>query len=187
MRCRDELLACGGLLDDRMGGPGFRLQGLDDPSDYSELQGPPGTLTAIYRRGIYAIVKRTACDPLLTTFDAPDGTSSCPLRLRTDTPLQALSLLNDPLFVSSAQKLAGRVGNSSGETPAQIRELFLTCTAREPRPSELKTLADLFEAHAATNMSVSPSRPRVRPDPLRRQPRRALHRLPPGTWWRGPF
>ncbi len=143
---RDTVLACSGLLDKRIGGPGFCASPSPDdaPADWEPhlaLQAPDD----IYRRGMYAITKRTDPDPLLNSLDAPDGMASCPLRRRTNTPIQSLTLLNDPVFVAATRALAKAADQAaSADVRQSISMLFARCTSREPTSAELSTLSELF-------------------------------------------
>ena len=143
---RDTVLACSGLLDGRIGGPGFCVAPSPDdtPEDWEPHLAPqaPGD---IYRRGMYAITKRTDPDPMLNALDAPDGTASCPMRRRTNTPIQSLTLLNDPVFVAATRALAKPADHvAPADYGPWISSLFARCTSREPTAAERKTLAELF-------------------------------------------
>ena len=114
---RDQALALSGLLVERLGGPSVKPY--QPPGLWSELgdasyvqdQGP-----ALYRRGLYTFWKRTVAPPSLAAFDAP-GRETCTVReSRTNTPLQALVMMNDPTFVEAAQALAMRVMHEGGKT-----------------------------------------------------------------------
>ena len=143
---RDAILATSGLLDLRIGGPGFSVNiSPDDAYEDWEPQLPPQDPWVIYRRGLYVIAKRTDPDPLLTALDAPDGTASCPIRRRTDTPIQSLTLLNDPIFAAAARALAKP---AECEAPLgvsrRVSSMFVRCVSREPTAEEQQTLSDLF-------------------------------------------
>ncbi len=143
---RDTILACSGLLNQRIGGPGFcvNLSSDDLPADW-EPQLPPQDAWDIYRRGLYVIAKRTDPDPLLTALDAPDGAASCPIRRRTDTPIQSLTLLNDPIFAAAARALAQSAErNAPLDESRRIMSMFVRSVSREPTATEKKTLLDLF-------------------------------------------
>ena len=107
---RDEALASSGLLVRTIGGPSVRPP---QPTGISELTyaGSARWVESVgpdrYRRGIYTWFQRTSPYPMLTTFDAPDANLCCVRRDRTNTPLQALTLLNDTVFVECARRWAG--------------------------------------------------------------------------------
>ncbi len=154
---RDLALAVSGLLSDRVGGPSVRPP---QPPGISELtyagsakwvdsQGPDR-----YRRGMYTWFQRTSPYPMLLTFDAPDGNVCVVRRERSSTPLQALTLLNDPVFVECARALGRRLESTAGPTPARIEMAFQIVLNRAPEPEETAELAALrqrferhFEAH----------------------------------------
>ena len=75
--------------------------------------------------------------PELMTFDAPDSNTSCVRRERSNTPLQALTLLNDPVFFECAQQLGRRIAGEAVGTDERIRRVFQVCLARDPEPAEL--------------------------------------------------
>ena len=96
-----------------------------------------------YRRGLYTFFWRATPFPFLTTFDAPGGEQTCTRRLRSNTPLQALTLLNDPALVEIARRLPGRIyrerpdgriAEPRSSTPSSL------CLGREPTDSELAAL-----------------------------------------------
>lgn len=143
---RDTVLACSGLLDTRIGGPGFcvALSPDDAPEDWDPNKAPQAPLD-IYRRGMYVIAKRTDPDAMLSALDAPDGTVSCPLRRRTNTPIQSLAFLNDPVFVDASRAMAKPADHvAPGDYDAWISSLFARCTSREPTAAEQNTLTELF-------------------------------------------
>jgi hypothetical protein len=145
---RDLTLAVAGLLDQSMGGPGvrpavpeslksfaYRFQWLEDP--------PP----AAYRRGLYIFFQRNMIYPMLRTFDRSDTNLSCVRRERSTSPLQALTLLNDPLFVEAFRSLGLRLLRVPKQTVGErIDDLFLACLGRRPSPEERRVVADLFES-----------------------------------------
>jgi hypothetical protein len=98
-----------------------------------------------YRRGIYTRIRRNAPYPSMTTFDAPERTSCTIRRLRTNTPLQALVTLNDPVYVEAAQALARRIAAQPGDTKARVVYGFRSVLTRPPSEKELTRLSDLFE------------------------------------------
>ncbi|MEY3173430.1 MAG: hypothetical protein RLZZ436_1344 [Planctomycetota bacterium] len=139
---RDQALAASGLLVERLGGPSvvpYQPAGL-----WKELSGTDfvqGHGEDLYRRSLYTYWKRTAAPPSMMTFDA-SGRELCFVReTRTNTPLQALTLLNEVTFVEAARVLAQTVLRESGLDPEQrIRLIFLRVLGRTPRPQELPVL-----------------------------------------------
>ncbi len=145
---RDIALEAGGLLSPKIGGPSvfpYQPDGIwtqiysDDHWDVSKGGDK-------YRRGIYTFWRRTSPYPAFVSFDAPSRELICPRRQRSDTPLQALTTLNDPSFVEAAQALARRVMKAStGNIGADAVYAFRLCVARSPRPKETKRLVALYE------------------------------------------
>lgn len=144
---RDQALAVGGLLAEKIGGPSVRPympEGIwDEVNVYGNLrnyQHDKGE--GLYRRSLYTIWKRTSAPPTLTLFDVP-GREMCRVRRsRTNTPLQALALMNEVTFVEAARALAQRMILEGGRTPEQrIDWAFRTVVARPPMPQELKLLS----------------------------------------------
>jgi hypothetical protein len=139
---RDQALAASGLLVERLGGPSARpyqpgelWRELAD-TDYQRDSGE-----GLYRRGLYTFWKRTVAPPAMVTFDA-GGREACTVReTRTNTPLQALNLLNDVTFVEASRVLAQRVLRQAGPSAEERLTLaFRLVVARRPRPEELKVL-----------------------------------------------
>ena len=150
---RDSTLAVGGLLDTRVGGrsvrppqpEGARRMGSSGDDDWVTSEGRDR-----YRRGLYIQYQRMSPYPLLGAFDMPDTYESACRRGRTNTPLQALNLLNDPVFLEAAQALAVRVVTEFEESlPERLAKVFRLCFAREPGPSEIDTLQSSWARHRA--------------------------------------
>lgn len=150
---RDLYLAASGLLNPAIGGPSIRPQ---LPADIAALgyansvKWQESTGGEQYRRGLYIFFQRTVPYPMLMTFDAPDSNTSCARRERSNTPLQALTLLNDPVFFECAQALGKRVardvaGGASEAAEARIRRAFEVCLSRAPSDAELARLRQLYE------------------------------------------
>lgn len=143
---RDQALAIGGLLVSKIGGPSVRPympEGVwDETSKYGDLRGyKPDTGDALYRRSFYTIWKRTAAPPTMLLFDAPTREICTVKRSRTNTPLQALSLLNEVTFVEAARGLAQQMMQQGGRTPEQrITYGFKRATGRDIEPAALKQL-----------------------------------------------
>ena len=145
---RDLHLAVSGLLNDDIGGPSFRpflpsdIKKLGSAGAFSwtDTEGPEK-----YRRGLYIYAQRTVPYPTSMTFDQADSSQSCPRRERSNTPLQALTLLNHGVFVESGNALAALLMQRTN-APAQerIRWAFNGCLARNPTRPELRRLERLF-------------------------------------------
>jgi hypothetical protein len=143
---RDNALAISGLLFTRIGGPSIRpyqpaglweeLAGGAGEGPYVQEKGPP-----LYGRSLYVYRKRTVPHPALATFDAPSREICQVKRARTNTPLQALELLNDVTFVEAARELAQRTLEHGGSSPEErITFAFRRALARMPTPKELNVL-----------------------------------------------
>lgn len=142
---RDIALAASGLLNEKLGGPPVYPPAPDflflPPSSYGpkvwrEEKGPDR-----YRRAIYTFRFRSVPYPVLTTFDAPNGEFACVRRARSNTPLQALATLNEPLFVEAARSLALQTLQQEGDSTIQrLYFAFRRCTGRLPDAEESATL-----------------------------------------------
>jgi hypothetical protein len=99
-----------------------------------------------FRRGLYTFSKRTAPFAMFTTFDAPSGEACVARREVSNTPLQALTLLNDAAFVEAAQALGRQVAAASGSTEGKARELLRRCLVRVPNADEVRLVAGFYEA-----------------------------------------
>jgi hypothetical protein len=96
----------------------------------------------LYRRSLYTIWKRTAAPPNMTLFDMPSRETCRVRRARTDTPLQALDMLNDVTYVEASRALAIRMLREGGQTPeSRLRFAFQVVVTREPTPQELQILS----------------------------------------------
>ncbi len=146
---RDIALSAAGLLNEEVGGPsvyppipdGVLSLGYGSPMKWENKDKAEG-----YRRALYTFEKRSVPYPSLQVFDAPTGESSCPRRTRSNTPLQALTTLNDPVFFEAAQAMALRVWKNGGASePAKIDYAFRLCTGRKPRAEEAATVAALLD------------------------------------------
>lgn len=137
---RDIALASSGMIHRPVGGPSIYPPIPDGVLNLTFGGGgdwPETTGADRYRRGLYVYWKRTAPFPGLTVFDAPAGDVACVRRTRSNTPLQALTLLNDQVFLEAAQGLARRVLQEAGpDDAARLRYLYMRSVARPPRPEE---------------------------------------------------
>ncbi len=143
---RDQALAVSGLLSPKLFGPPVYPPQPDGiwQMVYSGDQWTTSTGEDRYRRSLYTFWRRTSPYPSMTTFDAGSREVCLPRRIRTNTPLQALVTLNDPVYVEAAQALARRMIAEGGPLAADraARGLRL-CLAREPTPAEIDILLDL--------------------------------------------
>ena len=130
---RDVALATSGLLNPVIGGKSIRPpQPAGVVGKWKESEGAER-----YRRGLYILFQRRYPYPELVTFDAPDSLNSCPRRDRSTTPLQALTLLNDPVFFEASQALAVRLlQEKAGGEEERIEHAYRLCLGRAPRPEE---------------------------------------------------
>ncbi|WP_395716800.1 PSD1 and planctomycete cytochrome C domain-containing protein [Prosthecobacter sp.] len=152
---RDSALSVSGLLKPTIGGPSFRPPLPEDVFDVgrsSNWQASPGD--EIYRRSLYIITLRSVLYPTLTTFDAPDAADACVRRERSNTPLQALTMMNDGVFVEAAQALALR---ALREGPNHLEKLFRIVLNREPRPEELFRLQTFHDEQKARVIKSGPT------------------------------
>ena len=152
---RDSALAVSGLLKPTIGGPSFRPPLPEDVFDVgrsSNWQASPGD--EIYRRSLYIITLRSVLYPTLTTFDAPDAADACVRRERSNTPLQALTMMNDGVFVEAAQALALR---AMRESPNPLEKLFRLVLNRSPRPEELTRLQTFHAEQKARVIKSGPT------------------------------
>ncbi len=143
---RDNALAVSGLLVDQFGGPPVRPyqpEGIwDEINVYGNLRNYKHDKdTGLYRRSLYTIWKRTSAPPNMLIFDMPGREMCAVRRSRTNTPLQALSLLNEVTYVEASRSLAERMLTEGGQSASdRVRFAFRLATAREPTQAELKTL-----------------------------------------------
>lgn len=146
---RDSLLAASGLLSSKMGGPPVyppQPEGLwKEISSVGDPNYPTSRAADRYRRGIYTILRRGAPYPSFTTFDAPPRATCNAMRARTNSPLQALTLLNDPAYVEIATALAKRVMDMTAASDQdRLIYAFRRCVTRRPSEVELQGLDDLL-------------------------------------------
>jgi hypothetical protein len=145
---RDIALAAAGLLNRKIGGPSVfppLPAGVMDLA-YAGFKWENATGEDRYRRGMYTFWKRSVPYPAMTAFDQPNGEFSCTRRVSSNTPLQALTTLNDVTFMEAAQALALRVWREGGaDDRARMIYAFRLCTARTPDEFELKKLLELLD------------------------------------------
>ncbi len=149
---RDVALAASGLLAPQLGGPPVFPPQPDGVMNLGQVKRAwvPSKGPDRHRRGLYTHFWRATPHPALAVFDAADGFSACTRRLRSNTPLQALTLLNDQQFFEFAGALAKRVQAEGGaDVAAQVDYAFRLCVARPPTPKERDRLVALFHEQLA--------------------------------------
>jgi hypothetical protein len=142
---RDIALAASGLLDLKVGGPSVYPPAPEflfvPPASYSPKPWKESTGEDRYRRAIYTFRYRSVPYPMLQIFDAPNGDSSCVRRARSNTPLQALTTLNEPLFLETARALAAHALVEGGKTDERrLSYVFRHCLSRNPSSEEVSEL-----------------------------------------------
>lgn len=144
---RDLYLTASGLLNRRIGGPSVRPPlppGVAELGYAGSVRWPESTGADKYRRGLYIFFQRTVPYPMLMSFDAPDSNNACVRRERSNTPLQALTLLNDPVFFECAQALGRRaMTEQTASSEERVKHLFRTCLGRIPSDAEASRLWQL--------------------------------------------
>ena len=148
---RDTALQLSRLLVPEIGGPSVRPY--QPKGYYSNLNFPKRTYVhdtgeSQYRRGLYTHWQRTFLHPSLMAFDAPSRQECTAERPTSNTPMQALTLLNDPTYVEAARVFASRIINEGGETPTErINWAYQWALSRLPQPKELELMNALYEKH----------------------------------------
>lgn len=149
---RDRALSAAGLLSEKMYGPSVmppQPEGLWQ-SVYNADAWVPSAGGDRYRRAVYTFVKRTTPYPSAVTFDAPSRELCTPRRVRSNTPLQALITMNDPVFIDAAHGLARRAllvqtKFNGAFSAAALRRAFYLALLRDPSQQELQTLSNLYQ------------------------------------------
>ena len=186
---RDQALAISGLLDPRIGGASVspyqpvgiweELASRQDGYQWTAQSYKQSTGADLYRRTMYTFWKRTAPPPTLATFDAPDRETCTVRRARTNTPLQALILLNDPTYVEASRKFAERILQEGGTSlDDRLTFAFRHVVARQPSPRERTLLKQLVteqladyatrgdKAEALLKVGESPRETKLNPNEL---------------------
>lgn len=156
---RDQALSIAGILNQRVGGPSVYpyqpadlYKGIVVAADYPGTSYVESKGADLHRRSLYTFWKRTVPHPTMVVFDAPDREFCIVRRSITNTPLQALTLLNDPIYVEAARKFAERMLREGGLSPdSRLAFGFQLATGRAPDEQELrilrKTLDEMLEAY----------------------------------------
>jgi hypothetical protein len=153
---RDMVLSTSGLLNPKIGGPSvkpYQPKGLWEAAtsgrgslrSYQQDRGE-----ALYRRGMYTFIKLTVPPPNMIIFDASNRDHCEIKRSKTNTPLQALVMLNDPTVLEASRVLAERLSLKSGSTEQKITESFQRIVCRKPTERELKLLTDYYKEEETT-------------------------------------
>jgi hypothetical protein len=144
---RDSALRVSGLLAEKIGGPSVfppQPSGVTTEGTYGGLAWTVSLGGDQYRRGLYTFSKRTAPYAMFTTFDAPSGEVCVARREVSNSPLQALTVLNDPVFEQAAQALGRMMAASGGSLDERVGILFSRCLTRPPEAAELAMLVRFY-------------------------------------------
>jgi hypothetical protein len=157
---RDVALATAGLLSPNIGGPSVypvQPEGIWNVP-YSDFRWETSSGQDLHRRSLYTFWRRTSPYPSLMTFDAPSREVCTARRVRTNTPLQALTTLNDPAFVEAARALAQRMATEGGPSPnEQIALGHRLSTAHRPGEADLEDLVAFYQREAARFQADTPA------------------------------
>ena len=164
---RDAALTASGTLTRKIGGPSVmppQPEGVyaftQRKVKWTAAEGPER-----FRRGMYTKFFRSAPYPLLTTFDAPDFQSVCTGRVRSNTPLQSLTMANDEALFELAQKLAGRILAETGLSDEdRVRQAYVLCFARQPDDVELRAVTAFYNLQAKRFAAEAGNAAKVAPD-----------------------
>ena len=156
---RDSALSVSGLIAEKVGGPSVYPSQPQGVTALGQINRPwvvsPGSDR--YRRGLYTFFYRATPYPALTVFDAPNAMQSCTRRSRSNTPLQALTLLNDDAFVECARRLAATVARDGGASDNErIDFLFRRALGRDPSARERRAVATLLDRERADAKALPP-------------------------------
>jgi mono/diheme cytochrome c family protein len=148
---RDQLLAASGKLSPRIGGPSVHPPQPEGVYAFTQVKKVWKTSEGDdrFRRTMYTFFYRSAPHPLLTTFDTPDFAAACTRRLRSNTPLQALTVANDPGLFELHRALADRVIAEAGDEESRLDRAFALCLVRPPAPAERARLMEYFRRQLA--------------------------------------
>ncbi|MCH7685841.1 MAG: DUF1553 domain-containing protein [Planctomycetes bacterium] len=167
---RDQALALSGLLSRKTHGPSVyppQPPGLWRAAFNGQRTWPTSKGEDRYRRGLYTFWRRTVPYPSMSTFDAPSRELCSIRRIRTNTPLQAFVMLNDPVYVEAAQALARRIVTEGGRTPKdRIRFALQLCTVRPPKEDQVNYLLELYESELDHYRTEPKQAEKIATDPL---------------------
>ncbi len=149
---RDIALSSSGLLHEKLGGRSFYPPVPESmfALNFVRIDWSPAPAPERYRRSLYLFRRRSMPDPVMGSFDAPNGDFACVRRVLSNTPLAALAALNEPVFVEAAQALALRtLREASGSDHDRAAVAFKLCTGRAPRPVEIEAILELLRSREA--------------------------------------
>ena len=155
---RDSALAASGLLTSRLGGPGVFPPQPEEVFSFTQNKRAWKTETGAdrYRRGLYTFLWRQSQHPLFTTFDGADAQTACTRRNRSNTPLQALHLANDAVFVELADGLGKRTQQLAADSQAErVAYAFRLCFSRQPSSEERELLLGLLQSQQAAHSETA--------------------------------
>lgn len=155
---RDAALVAANVLDERIGGPSVFPPQPEGVTSLGQTSRPWKASDGAdrFRRGMYTAFQRATPYYALTVFDAPSAQEACTRRVRSNTPLQALTMLNDPSFVELAQKLGERfAGMTDVSDTDRIENAFVVCLGREPSPNEAHLLTELYERQKSVQPDIT--------------------------------
>jgi hypothetical protein len=145
---RDYALVASGLFSPKIGGPSVyppQPAGVSTEGAYGSLEWKTSDGADRYRRGLYTFAKRTTPYAMTMTFDGPSGESCLPRRDRSNTPLQALTLLNDEVFMECARALGKWAAEQGGDVNVLAENVFRRCVSRPPTAGERARLVYFYE------------------------------------------
>ena len=166
---RDQALELSGLLSRKIGGPSVYPQqpdGLWRAAFNGERTWQTSEGEDRYRRGLYTFWRRTVPYPSMATFDVPSRESCTVRRLPSNTPLQALVTLNDPVFIEAAQALGRRLARQPGSVSERVQAGLRLVQLRTPKESDVQVLTRLWEREAADYRTRPSEARRVASEPL---------------------
>ena len=153
---RDQVLSLSGLLVPTIGGRGvnpYQPPNIWEPVGFASSNTrnyKQGKGDDLYRRSMYTFLKRTAPPPFMSSFDGPNREQSCAARGRSNTPMQALQLMNDVQHVEAARNLAQRIlKEGGGNDAARVRWAWRVVTSRQPDSAEQKIISNVLAGHRA--------------------------------------
>lgn len=153
---RDLALSASGLLDHRVGGPSVYPPQPDGVYAFTQRNAgwPTSKGSNRYRRGLYTFFMRSAPYPMLTTFDTPRFNTTCTMRVRSNTPLQSLTLANDETMLENSRALGRRLLNESTDDRGRIELAYQLCFARTPSAQEMDRLLSFVDAQRAVFLAA---------------------------------